>query len=39
LAPGAYEAVFVGLGHTDDVLAEVGKAARRAAAATVEQLR
>jgi glutamate-1-semialdehyde 2,1-aminomutase len=39
LAPGAYEAVFVGLGHTDDVLAAVDKAARRAAAATVEQLR
>src|SRR4051812_16004763 len=39
LAPGAYEAVFVGLGHTDDVLEQVGKAAARAAAATAEQLR
>jgi len=39
LAPGAYEAVFVGLGHTDDVLEQVGKAAGRAAAATAEQLR
>jgi len=37
-APGAYEAVFVGLGHTDEVLDEVGKAAGRAAAATAEQL-
>jgi len=39
LAPGAYEAVFVGLGHTDDVLDEVGEAAGRAAAATAEELR
>jgi len=39
LAPGAYEAVFVGLGHTDDVLDDVAKAAGRAAAATAEQLR
>ena len=39
LAPGAYEAVFVGLGHTDEVLDEVAKASGRAAAATAEQLR
>jgi glutamate-1-semialdehyde 2,1-aminomutase len=31
LAPGAYEAVFVGLGHTDDVLDAIGAAASRAA--------
>ena len=30
LAPGAYEALFVGLGHTDAVLDEVGEAAHRA---------
>jgi glutamate-1-semialdehyde 2,1-aminomutase len=35
LAPGAYEALFVGLGHTDDVIDAVGAAARRAAAAAV----
>lgn len=32
LAPGAYEALFVGLGHTDDVIDAVGLAAGRAAA-------
>ena len=31
LAPGAYEALFVGLGHTDEVLAAIGAAAGRAA--------
>ena len=31
LAPGAYEALFVGLGHTDDVIDAVGAAAARAA--------
>jgi glutamate-1-semialdehyde 2,1-aminomutase len=31
MAPGAYEALFVGLGHTDDVLAQIGEAAHRAA--------
>jgi len=39
LAPGAYEALFVGLGHTDDVLDAIGEAAGRAAAATADQLR
>jgi glutamate-1-semialdehyde 2,1-aminomutase len=39
LAPGAYEALFVGLGHTDDVLDAVIDAAERAAAATVAELR
>ncbi len=38
LAPGAYEALFVGLGHTDDVLDAVGEAAARAASATASQL-
>ncbi|MFM2072233.1 MAG: glutamate-semialdehyde -aminomutase [Actinomycetota bacterium] len=33
LAPGAYEALFVGLAHTDDVLDRIGEAAGRAAAA------
>ncbi|MCB0957137.1 MAG: aminotransferase class III-fold pyridoxal phosphate-dependent enzyme, partial [Ilumatobacter sp.] len=31
LAPGAYEALFVGLGHTDDVIDAIGDAAARAA--------
>lgn len=35
MAPGAYEALFVGLGHTDDVLDEIGAAARRAAVAAM----
>ena len=39
LAPGAYEALFVGLGHTDDVLEAIGGAAARAAAATAATLR
>ncbi len=39
LAPGAYEALFVGLGHTDDVLDAIGAAATRAAAATAAALR
>jgi len=39
LAPGAYEALFVGLAHTDDVLDEIGEAAARAAAATAARLR
>jgi glutamate-1-semialdehyde 2,1-aminomutase len=38
LAPGAYETLFVGLGHTDDVLDAIGEAAARAAAATAGQL-
>ncbi|MEP7202532.1 MAG: glutamate-1-semialdehyde 2,1-aminomutase [Ilumatobacteraceae bacterium] len=38
LAPGAYEALFVGLGHTDDILDAIGDAATRAAAATADQL-
>ncbi len=35
LAPGAYEAVFVGLGHTDEVIDAIGAAAGRAAAAAM----
>jgi glutamate-1-semialdehyde 2,1-aminomutase len=35
LAPGAYEALFVGWGHDDDVLEQIGEAAARAAAAAV----
>ncbi|MDX2379031.1 MAG: glutamate-1-semialdehyde 2,1-aminomutase [Acidimicrobiia bacterium] len=31
MAPGAYEAIFVGLGHDDAVLATIGEAAFRAA--------
>ena len=38
LAPGAYEALFVGLAHTDDVLDAIGEAAGRAATATASQL-
>jgi hypothetical protein len=33
LAPGAYEIMFPGLAHTDDVLAEVAGAVTEAAAA------
>lgn len=32
LAPGAYEALFVGLGHTDDVIARIGDIAHSALA-------
>jgi glutamate-1-semialdehyde 2,1-aminomutase len=35
VAPGAYEVLFPGLAHSDDVLAEVGKAAAEAARAAV----
>jgi glutamate-1-semialdehyde 2,1-aminomutase len=35
MAPGAYEALFVGLAHTDDVLDEIADAAHRAAEAAV----
>ncbi|HEY0518499.1 MAG TPA: glutamate-1-semialdehyde 2,1-aminomutase [Ilumatobacteraceae bacterium] len=38
LAPGAYEALFVGLAHTDEVLDALAEAATRAAAATARQL-
>jgi glutamate-1-semialdehyde 2,1-aminomutase len=41
MAPGAYEAIFVGLGHDDAVIEAVGDAAARAAqavAATVDTL-
>src|SRR4029453_14800987 len=31
MAPGAYEALFVGLAHTDDVLEQIAEAAQRAA--------
>ncbi len=35
LAPGAYEVMFPGLAHTDDVIDEIGAAARAAAASLV----
>ncbi len=35
MAPGAYEAIFVGLAHTDAALDEIGAAAHRAASAVV----
>jgi glutamate-1-semialdehyde 2,1-aminomutase len=38
MAPGAYEAIFVGLGHDDAVLAEIGERAARAAVVAVESL-
>ena len=38
LAPGAYEALFVGLGHTPDVIAEIGAAAERAARAALASM-
>jgi len=39
LAPGAYEALFVGLAHTPEVIDAVGAAATRAAAAAVTATR
>lgn len=38
MAPGAYEALFVGLGHSDQVLADIGEAAHRAATAARSDL-
>ena len=38
LAPGAYEALFVGVAHTDDVIDAIGDAAARAAVAAVSAL-
>ncbi|MET0144662.1 MAG: glutamate-1-semialdehyde 2,1-aminomutase [Ilumatobacteraceae bacterium] len=38
MAPGAYEAIFVGLGHDDAVLEEIGERAARAARAAVADL-
>jgi glutamate-1-semialdehyde 2,1-aminomutase len=38
MAPGAYEALFVGVGHTDQVLAAIGDAAHRAAVTARSQL-
>lgn len=35
MAPGAYEAIFVGLAHTDEVIAAIGEATHRAALAAV----
>jgi len=35
MAPGAYEAIFVGLAHTDDVIDRIAEAAARAARAAV----
>ena len=32
MAPGAYEAIFVGVAHTDDVIDQIAAAAHRAAA-------
>ncbi|NQY58245.1 MAG: glutamate-1-semialdehyde 2,1-aminomutase [Ilumatobacteraceae bacterium] len=32
MAPGAYEAIFIGAAHTDDVIADLGERAARAAA-------
>jgi glutamate-1-semialdehyde 2,1-aminomutase len=34
MAPGAYEAIFVGLAHNDDVIDRIGDATARAASAT-----
>jgi glutamate-1-semialdehyde 2,1-aminomutase len=36
--PGAYEALFVGATHTDEVLEQVGAAATRAAASVASRL-
>ena len=37
-APGAYEALFVGLSHDDQVIDAIGVAAHHAAAVAVRQL-
>jgi glutamate-1-semialdehyde 2,1-aminomutase len=37
MAPGAYEAIFVGLAHIDDVLDQIGAAAARAAKVAAAQ--
>lgn len=39
MAPGAYEALFVGVAHTDEVIDAIGDSAARAAMAAVERLR
>jgi len=39
LAPGAYEAIFVGLAHTDEIIAQLGDATYRAAARVVASAR
>jgi glutamate-1-semialdehyde 2,1-aminomutase len=39
MAPGAYEAIFVGLGHDDAVLADLGERAARAATVAAAELR
>ena len=38
MAPGAYEAIFVGLAHVDSVIDQIGAAAARAAAVAVTML-
>ena len=38
MAPGAYEAIFVGVAHDDDVLGRIGEAAHRAARAAGDEL-
>jgi glutamate-1-semialdehyde 2,1-aminomutase len=38
MAPGAYEAIFVGLGHTDEVLASIAEAANRGATRATAEL-
>ena len=38
MAPGAYEAIFVGMAHTDEVIERIGAAAGRAAVAAVSAL-
>ena len=37
MAPGAYEAIFVGLAHTDEVIESIGERAHRAAAAAASR--
>jgi len=38
MAPGAYEAIFVGLAHTDEVIEEIASAAERAAGRAARNL-
>jgi glutamate-1-semialdehyde 2,1-aminomutase len=38
MAPGAYEAIFVGLAHTDDIIDQIADKAHRAAAVAASEL-
>jgi glutamate-1-semialdehyde 2,1-aminomutase len=37
MAPGAYEAIFVGLAHTDEILVQIAEVTARAAREAMNQ--